>query len=413
MPLQVGSRLKHAWNAFRNNRSPTEVDYTDGPAYTLRPDRPRFTRGIERSILVSVLNRIALDSAAIKINHVRLDDSDRFVSIINSGLNKCLNFSANKDQTGRAFLQDVYMSLMNEGCVAIVPIDTTINPEVSGSYDIESMRTAKILEWKADYVQIEAYDDRTGIKREIWVPKSTCCIVENPLYAIMNEPNSTMQRLKRKLAMLDAIDEQSSSGRLDLIVQLPFLVKGESKKKQAEERRQAIEDQLVNSKYGIGYIDATEHITQLNRPIENNLLKQIEYLTDMLFSQLGITKEIMDGTADEITMTNYYNRTIEPIVSAVVDELKRKFLTPTAITQKQSVMMFNDPFRLVPMNKMAEIGEVMTRNAVMSSNEIRQILGLTPSSDPDADVLRNKNLNPTAEEVAKNQEGMPLIDETT
>ena len=384
-------RLQHGWNAFFN-RDPTPY-FNAGSSYYARPDRVKFSGGNERSIVTSVYNRIAMDAAAIEIKHVRLDEDDRYIETIRSGLNDCLSFEANIDQTGRAFLQDVYMSMLDEGCIAIVPVDTTIDPKVTGSYDINSMRTAKILEWKPTEVRVRLYNDRTGNKEELWLPKSMVAIVENPLYAVINERNSTMQRLIRKLNLLDAIDEQSGAGKLDMIIQLPYVIKSQTRRDQAEERRKSIEDQLSNSKYGVAYADGTERIIQLNRPLENNLLKQIEYLTSMLFSQLGMTQAILDGTADEKTMMNYYYRTIEPIVAAPVDEMKRKFLTKTARTQHQSIQYFRDPFKLVPVNDLAEIADKMTRNEIMTSNEIRQEIGLKPSKDPKADQLVNSNIN--------------------
>lgn len=395
MPETFGSRLKHAWNAF-TNKDPTGPSGDSGAGFYYRPDRPRFSRGNERSIVTSVYNRIALDVASININHVRLDDNDRFTSIISSGLNECLTLNANIDQTGRGFIQDVVMSMLDEGSVAIVPVDTTFDPKVTGSYDINSMRTGKILEWKPKDVKVRLYNDRTGQKEEIWLPKSMVGIIENPLYAVMNEPNSTMQRLIRKLNLLDAVDEQSGSGKLDLIIQLPYVIKTEARKQQAENRRKQIEDQLAGSKYGIAYADGTEKITQLNRPIENNLLKQVEYLTNMLYSQLGISQAVMEGTADEKQMLNYNNRTIEPIISAIVDEMKRKFLTKTARSQKQSIMFFRDPFKLVPVENVAEIADKFTRNEIMTSNEFRQVIGMKPSDDPKADQLRNANISEPA-----------------
>ena len=333
MEVSIGSRIKHAWNAFLN-RDPTGFYRDIGVGYSYRPDRPRLTRGNERSIVTSVYNRIALDCASINIQHVRLDDSERFLEKISSGLNDCLNLSANIDQTGRAFLQDVVLSMLDEGCVAIIPVDTDDDPDTTGSYKIETMRTGKILEWFPNHIKARVYNERTGLKEDIVVPKDTVAIIENPLYAVMNEPNSTMQRLIRKLNLLDVVDEQSSSGKLDLIIQLPYVIKTEARRQQAEKRRVEIERQLAGSKYGIAYTDGTERITQLNRSVENNLMKQIEYLTSMLYSQLGITQSILDGSADEKTMLNYYNRTIEPIISAIVDEMKRKFLTKTARSQK-------------------------------------------------------------------------------
>lgn len=386
------SRLKHAWNAFLN-KDPTDYYKNVGTSYTYRPDRPRLTRGNERSIVTSVYNRLALDTSSVSIQHVRLDENNRFLSVIDSGLNNCLTVEANLDQTGRAFIQDIVMSMLDEGSVAIVPVDTTFNPEITGSYDILSMRTGQILEWYPSHVKVRVYNEKTGRKEDIVVPKNTVGIVENPLYAVINEPNSTMQRLIRKLNLLDVVDEQSSSGKLDLIIQLPYVIKTEARRQQAENRRKDIENQLAGSKYGIAYTDGTERITQLNRSVENNLMKQIEYLTSMLYSQLGITQSILDGTADDKTMLNYYNRTIEPILSAIVDEMKRKFLTKTARSQLQSILFFRDPFKLVPVNEISEIADKFTRNEIMTSNEIRQIVGMKPSDDPKADELRNKNLS--------------------
>ena len=397
--MKFSDRLKHSWNAFFS-RDPTYIYRDTGPSYSYRPDRPRFTRGNERSIVTSIYNRIALDVAAVSIQHVRLDDSGRFLEPINSGLNNCLTLEANIDQTSRAFIQDVVISMFDEGCVAIVPVDTSSDPE-KGSYDIDTMRTGQITEWYPRHVKVRVYNDRTGQKEDIVCSKETVAIIENPLFAVINEPNSTMQRLIRKLNLLDYIDEQSGSGKLDLIIQLPYLVKTETKRQQAEKRRQDIEDQLTGSKYGIAYTDATERITQLNRPVENNLMKQIEYLTSMLNSQLGITTTIMDGTADEKTMLNYNNRTVEPIVSAIVDAMKRTFLTKTARSQKQSILFFRDPFKLVPVNDLAEIADKFTRNEIMTSNEIRQIVGMSPSDDPRADELRNANINQSNEEIAQ------------
>ena len=393
MPESFTERLKHAWNAFMNRDPPPYTPVNYGYTSTFRPDRPRFTRGNERSIITSVYNRIAMDCAAITVQHVRLDENNRYISTIDSGLNNCLTVEANKDQTGRAFIQDAVMSMFDEGCVALVPVDTTINPVKTGSYDIQSMRTGRITQWYPNYVRVLVYNEQKGLREEVILPKAIVSIVENPLYSIMNEPNSTLQRLIRKLNLLDVIDEQSGAGKLDLIIQLPYIIKTEARKQQAEARRKDIEMQLANSKYGIAYTDGTEHITQLNRSVDNNLMKQIEYLTDMLYSQLGITKEILDGTANEQQMLNYYNRTIEPIMSALTDEMKRKFLTKTARTQGQSIVFFRDPFKLVPVNQMAEIADKFTRNEIMSSNEIRQIVGMKPVDDAKADELRNKNLN--------------------
>ena len=385
------NRLQHGWNAFMN-RDPTS-DYQPGTiTYSYKPDRVRFSGGNEKTIVTSVYNRIAIDAASIDIKHVRLDKNDRYMETIDSGLNTCLNVEANLDQTGRAFLQDVYASVLDEGCIAIVPTETTLNPSKTSSYDILSMRTSKILEWRSDSIKVRLYNERTGKKEDIWIPKRNAAIIENPLYAVINEKNSIMQRLIRKLNLLDAIDEQSGSGKLDLIIQLPYTVKTELKRQQAERRRKDVEDQLANSKFGIAYADSTERITQLNRPVENNLMKQIEYLTSMLYSQLGITQAVMDGTADEKTMLRYYNGTIEPFVASVVDEIKRKFLTKTARSQHQSIMYFRDPFSLVPVNDIAEIADKFTRNEIMTSNEIRQIIGMKPSDDPKADQLVNSNI---------------------
>ena len=407
MELEVSSRLKHAWNAFVNNRDPT-ASYRDiGPGYSYRPDRPRLTRGNERSIITSVYNRIALDVAANDIRHVKLDEDDRFSEVIDSGLNNCLALDANIDQTGRAFIQDAVMSMLDEGCVALVPIETTFNPQQTGSFDINTIRTGKILDWYPKHVRVSVYNERSGKREEIVLPKDTIAIIENPLYAVMNEPNSTMQRLIRKLNLLDAIDEQSSSGKLDLIIQLPYVVKTEARRQQAEARRKDIEMQLAGSKYGIAYTDGTEKVTQLNRSVDNNLMKQIEYLTSMLYSQLGITQAVLEGTADEKTMLNYYSRTIEPIIAAIVDEMKRKFLTKTARTRRQSIVFFRDPFKLVPVDNIAEIADKFTRNEIMTSNEIRQKIGMKPSKDPKADKLINSNLNQPEE----NEQPTPPIEQ--
>lgn len=391
MDMSFGSRLKHAWNAFTGN---IQMNYRDlGMSYSYRADRPRMSRGNERSIVTSVYNRIALDVAALNVQHVRLDENGRFLSVIDDGLNNCLTLEANVDQTARSFIQDVVISMFDEGSVAIVPVDTTTDPNVSGSYDIQSLRVGQILDWYPQYIRTRVYNEQTGRKEDIVVPKSAVAIIENPLYAVINEPNSTMQRLIRKLNLLDVIDEQSGSGKLDLIIQLPYVIKTETRRRQAENRRKDIESQLSGSKYGIAYTDGTEHITQLNRSVNNNLMSQIEYLTSMLYSQLGITQSILDGTADEKTMLNYNNRTIEPIISAIVDEMKRKFLTKTARSQRQSILFFRDPFKLVPVNEIAEIADKFTRNEIMTSNEIRQVVGMKPSDDPRADELRNKNLS--------------------
>lgn len=400
MELTVGSRLKHAWNAFLNRAPTAKYQYGIGGGYAYRPDRFRLTRGNERSIVTSVYNRIALDVAAINIQHVQLDDEGRFLNVIKSGLNDCLSLEANLDQTGRAFIQDVVMSMMDEGVVAIVPVDTTIDPDISNGFDITSMRVGKVVDWYPQHVKLEVYNEQTGVRQTITMPKRNVAIIENPLYAVINEPNSTMQRLVRKLNLLDAVDEQSSSGKLDLIIQLPYVIKSDARRKQAELRRKDIEEQLSGSKYGIAYIDGTEHVTQLNRSVENNLMKQIEYLTSMLYSQLGITQSILDGTADEKTMLNYYNRTIEPILSAIVDEMKRKFLTKTARTKNKSIKFFRDPFKLVPISEIAEITDKFTRNEVASSNEMRQVIGWKPSDDPKADELRNSNISQSDSEIA-------------
>lgn len=397
------SRLKHAYNVFRN-RDPTKYYKDDGPGYFYRPDRVRLTRGNERSIITSIYNRIALDVSAITIQHCKVDDSGRFLSVVNSKFNECLNLSANLDQTGRAFIQDAVMSMLDEGCVALVPIETDIDPKVSGSYDISSIRTGKVIEWLPDKVKVRVYNEAKAQKEDVVLPKSMVAIVENPFYAIMNEPNSTMQRLSRKLNLLDAIDEQSGSGKLDLIIQLPYTIKTEARRQQAEIRRKDIEEQLSGSKFGIAYTDGTERVMQLNRPIENNLMKQIEYLTEMLYSQLGITKTILDQTADEQAMTNYYTRVIEPIVSALVDEMKRKFLTKTARSRMQTIMFFRDPFKLVPVGKIAEIADKFTRNEILSSNEVRQIVGFKPSEDPKADQLVNSNIAQPAQESTEGGE---------
>ena len=408
MEMSFGSRLKHAWNAFTGN---VQMNYRDlGMSYSYRADRPRLTRGNERSIVTSVYNRIALDVAALNFQHIRLDENGRFLSVIEDGLNNCLTLEANIDQTARSFIQDVVISMFDEGSVAIVPVDTTTDPNVSGSYDIQTMRVGQILDWYPQYIRVRLYNEHTGKKEDIVVPKSATAIIENPLYAVINEPNSTMQRLIRKLNLLDVIDEQSGSGKLDLIIQLPYVIKTEARRQQAENRRKDIENQLSGTKYGIAYTDGTERITQLNRSVNNNLMSQIEYLTSMLYSQLGITQSILDGTADEKTMLNYNNRTIEPIASAIVGEMKRKFLTKTARSQLQSISFFRDPFKLVPVNEIAEIADKFTRNEIMTSNEIRQVIGMKPSDDPRADELRNKNLSAPSEDKVPNS-GVQLNDE--
>lgn len=414
MEKTLASRFKSAWNAF-TNRDPTP-DYKDvGMGYYYQPYMRRIVGGNERTIVASVNNRIALDVANITFQHCRLDDNNRFLEVIPSSLNECLNLRANIDQTGRAFIQDIVLSMLDEGSVAIVPVDTDRSPFTTDSYDILSMRTGKIVSWYPSHVKVEVYNDRIGRREEILLPKSDVGIVENPFYSVMNEPNSTAQRLKRKLALLDVTDEQTASGKLDLIIQLPYVIKTDAKRQQAESRRKDIEMQLAGSKYGIAYTDGTEKITQLNRSVENNLMKQVEYLTNLYYSQLGITQSIMDGTADEKTMLNYTNRIVEPVASAIIDAMKSAFLTKTARSQKQTIMYFRDPFRLVPVNDIAEIADKFTRNEIMTSNEIRQIVGMKPSSDPKADRLENSNIaqpedklqndNEIPEEGGENQNG--------
>lgn len=409
MSLNLSTRLAHAWNAF-TSRDPTQYIIT-GPGYSSRPDRPRLSRGNEKSIATSIFNRIALDVSSVNIKHCRLDKNGRYVEDIDSGLNNCLNLEANKDQTGRAFIQDVVLSMLDEGCVALVPVETTIDPKSSNSYQIDSMRTGKITEWYPDMVRVRLYNDRTGEKEEILLPKNQIAIIENPLYAVVNEYNSTMQRLIRKLSLLDVTDEQTASGKLDLIIQLPYVIKTEARRAQVERRRKDIIDQLAGSQYGIAYTDGTEKITQLNRSLENNLLKQVEYLTNMVYSQLGITQSVLDGTADEKTMLNYMNRTVEPIISAIVDELKRKFLTKTARSQLQSIVYFRDPFRLVPVNDIAEIADKFTRNEIMTSNEIRQIVGMQPSKDPKADKLVNSNISQAKQDMSQTSSATEAYEE--
>lgn len=394
----LGTRFRNAWNVF-TNRDPTKYNEPFKPGYSYRPDRPRFSRGNEKSLATSVYNKISLDVAAVDFRHCKLDKDGRYIGEKDSYLNDVLKIEANIDQTARAFIQDVAMSLLDEGVVACLPIETDNNVDMTNGFDICSMRTAKILEWKPTTIKVRAYNDRTGKNEELWVPKRSVAIIENPLYAVINEPNSTMQRLIRKLNLLDVIDEQSGSGKLDLIIQLPYSLKSELKKDQARLRKKELEDQLSNSKFGIAYTDATEHITQLNRPLENNLMKQIEYLTNLLFSQIGMTQSILDGTADEQTMLNYYNRTVAPIVNAIVDEFNRKFITKTARTQGQAIKAFRNPFNLVPINNIAEIADKFTRNEIMTSNEFRQIIGLKPVDDPKADMLINSNLNHTEDEL--------------
>lgn len=398
MELSITDRMKHAFNAFMNRDPTAYYNRNLGSSYSIRPDRPRLSRGNERSIITAIFNRIAMDVAAIDIMHCRLDKNNRFIEKIDSGLNNCLNLEANVDQSGRAFIQDAVMSMLDEGAVALVPVDTDLNPASTDSYDILTMRTGKILEWYPAHVKVRLYNDRTGEKEDLMLAKRDVAIIENPLFAIVNEPNSTMQRLMRKLSLLDVTDEQTASGKLDLIIQLPYVVKSEARREQANQRRKDIEQQLAEGKYGIAYTDGTEKITQLNRSVENNLMKQVEYLTNMVYSQIGITQSVLDGTADEKTMLNYNNRTVEPIVSAIVDELKRKFLTKTARTQLQSISFFRDPFKLVPVNDIAEIADKLTRNEIMTSNEIRQIVGMKPSNDPKADQLINSNISQAKED---------------
>lgn len=406
MELTFTSRLKKAWNAFTNNRDPTVSSHQNiGTSYVYRPDRIRFTRGNERTIATSVYNRIAMDVASIDIKHCRIDKNGRYIEDIKSGLNDCLTVEANIDQTGRAFIQDVVMSMFDEGVVAIVPVDTSFDPRKSSSYDILSMRTGKILEWFPAHVKLQVYNDRTGKKETIVLPKRSVAIVENPLYAVMNEPNSTLKRLVRKLNILDAIDEQSGSGKLDLIIQLPYVIKSEARKEQAEKRRKDIEEQLKGP-FGIAYTDGTERITQLNRPIENNLMKQIEYLTNQLYSQIGMTPSVLDGTADEKQMINYNNRTIEPIISAIVDAMKRSFLSKTARTQGQTVMFFKNAFKMMTVKEIAESADSLGRNEIVTSNEFRQILGFKPSDDPKADELRNSNMPHPEDEMMPMEEPM-------
>lgn len=395
----IMERLRHGWDAFRNNRDPTHYSEPSwyGMSSFFRPDRVRLSRGNERSIVTSIYNRIATDVSAIPIQHVRLDDNKRYKETIKSGLNYCLNTEANIDQTGRAFRQDAVMSMLDEGVVAIVPVKATLDPRVNSSFDIGSLRTGKITQWYPEHIKVQLYNERNGKREELIFPKKMCAIIENPFYAIMNEPNSTLQRLIRKLSLLDAVDEQSSAGKLDLIIQLPYVIKTEARRQQAELRRKDIEMQLAGSKYGIAYTDGTERITQLNRPLENNLMKQIEYLTSMLYSQLGITDDILNGTADEKTMLNYTNHIIEPILSALVNEMSRKFLTKTARSQGQDLMFFHDPFKLVPISNIADIADKFTRNEILSSNEVRAIIGFKPVDDERADELRNKNINQTSD----------------
>lgn len=404
MEMNIGSRLKHAWNAFLNRDPPGSRYY--GGGYSYRPDRMRFSRGSERTIINAIYNRIALDAASITINHVKLDENNRFDSIIDSGLNYCLNIEANADQTGRGLIQDIVMTFLEEGVAAVVPEKTNFDPRYSNSYEIYSMRVGVPVEWYPNHVRVWLFNELTGQKEEITFPKKMVALIENPFYAVMNAPNSTMQQLVRKLALLDVVDEQAGSGKLDMIIQLPYVIKSQARRDQAEERRAEIEKQLSGSKYGIAYTDGTERIVQLNRSLENNILKSIEYLTNMVYSQLGVTQEILNGTADEKTMNNYMNRIIEPVVSAIADEFKRKFLTKTARTQGQSIMFFRDPFRLAPVSMIAEMADKFTRNEIMTPNEFRQVIGMKPSKDPKSDQLANRN-------IASADEGMPMQGEET
>ena len=390
MEMNIGSRLKHAWNAFLNRDPPGSRYY--GGGYSYRPDRMRFSRGSERTIINAIYNRIALDAASITINHVKLDENNRFDSIIDSGLNYCLNTEANADQTGRGLIQDIVMTFLEEGVAAVVPEKTNFDPRYSNSYEIYSMRVGVPVEWYPNHVRVRMFNELTGQKEEITFPKKMVALIENPFYAVMNAPNSTMQQLVRKLALLDGVDEQAGSGKLDMIIQLPYVIKSQARRDQAEQRRAEIEKQLSGSKYGIAYTDGTERIVQLNRSLENNILKSIEYLTNMVYSQLGVTQEILNGTADEKTMNNYMNRIIEPVISAIADEFKRKFLTKTARTQGQSIMFFRDPFRLAPVSMIAEMADKFTRNEIMTPNEFRQVIGMKPSKDPKSDQLANRNI---------------------
>ena len=394
MLKNLGGRLMHAWNAFSNREAVYGYpQYDFGMGYSIRPDRVRLTLGSERTIVSSIYNQIAIDVSAISVVHARMDQNGRFLESVSSGLNECLSISANVDQSGRNFIQEAVISLFDEGAIAIVPVDTTINPQVSGGYDIRSLRTGKILDWFPDHIRVEVYNEKLGRKEEVTLPKSMVAIIENPLYLVMNEPNSTLKRLVNKINLLDSIDTQSGSGRLDLFIQLPYTIRSDARRAQAIQRTKDIELQLAGSKYGIAYVDGSEKITQLNRPAENNLLKQVEYLTGMLYNQLGLTESVFNGTADEKTMLNYYNRTVEPVLSAIVDEMRRKFLTKTARSLGQDIVFFRDPFRLVPVLELAEIADKFTRNEILSSNEVRAIIGYKPSNQPGADELRNKNLN--------------------
>ena len=399
--MKALSRLKHAFNIFSVEDNYNKRYQSESSSY-YNPHRARFTRGNEKTIVTSVYNRLAIDTASLELRHVRLDENGRFKEYTNSSLDNCLSVEANIDQTSRNLIQDIVISMLDEGCVAVIPTVTTDNPTLSNSYDILELRTGKIIEWFPTKVKMSVYDDRTGRREELTLPKRQVAIIENPLYAVMNEYNSTMQRLIRKLSLMDTVDEETSSGNLDLLIQLPYAIKTEARKAQAEERRKDIEKQLNEAKYGVAYIDGTEHVTQLNRPIENNLMKQVQYLTDLLYSQLGLTQSILDGTADENTMNNYFSRTIEPIIGAIADEFHRKFISKTGRTQGQAILFFRDPFKLIPMSQMADIADKFSRNEIISSNEMRQFIGMKPSKDPSADELRNKNIRTPGEQPEQN-----------
>ena len=406
--MSIGQRFRHAWNAFTGKDQDRLIVQDLGPSYTVRQDRVPFRRGTEHSIIASIYTRIAIDVSSVKIQHARLDENERYTGTVDSGLNYCLNTEANIDQTARDFMQDLVESMCDEGVVAVVPVDTSVNPMITGSYDIKTMRVGRITEWRPEHVRVNLYNQRSGKKEDIYLPKRSVAIIQNPLYNVMNEPNGTLRRLIRKLNLLDVIDEQSSSGKLDLIVHLPYMTKSPLRKQEAENRRKELEQQLAKSKYGVAYTDATEKITQLNRPVENNLMNQIEYLTSMLYSQLGMTKEVFEGTADEATMLNYYSRTIEPIVSAIVDEFNRKFLTRTARSQNQKIVFFRDLFRLAPIESIVNLGSQFAMNEIMTPNEVRQLIGFKPAMDPGADELRNRNINASP---GPDMAGMPAEEE--
>ena len=391
--MGLGKRLRHAWNAFTGRDQEIIQTQDLGPSYSVRQDRIPFRKGTEHSIIASIYTRIAIDVSSVKIQHARLDEVDRYVGTVDSGLNYCLNTEANIDQTARDFMQDLVESMCDEGVVAVVPVDTTVNPRISGSYDIKTMRVGRITEWRPEHVRVNLYNQKSGKKEDIYLPKRTVAIIQNPLYNVMNEPNGTLRRLIHKLNLLDVIDEQTSSGKLDLIIHLPYMTKSPLRKQEAENRRKDLETQLARSKYGVAYTDATEKITQLNRPVENNLMNQIEYLTSMLYSQLGMTKEVFEGTASQEVMLNYFSRTIEPIVSAIVDEFNRKFLTKTARSQNQKIVFFRDLFKLAPVESIVNLGSQFAMNEIMTPNEVRQLIGFKPALDPGADELRNRNIN--------------------